>query len=352
MRTRRAARALRTLLALAALRCSAALDTSGYAPPGGDDDNVAGGRVRVGAGVPGVTCAASASDLAPLLSVTLEPDVAAWRPGGAAAGAAGTGGEGAPFRIDAFERLVREGANRFEGERLVLIHNNSRYYFAHARASAVAARRGSTPEASVPFVSPWVSATQWWFEEAVAVWNMTFPGARLPAACCVRALRCEHPAKRMRWRVHARVDPNLPLRAPAFIACPCRHADCVFHMDVNDEGYCVPPRVCAAPSFAFWRAAGSGATDILLPYLLGVNHRRVGRSVRHRTTFVRLFVRSFNHACGCDVLTRARSVCARAAHASPLRAARTTCRGRRRRRARSSAAAATSTRARSSSWTR
>jgi hypothetical protein len=43
-------------------------------------------------------------------------------------------------------------------------------------------------------------------------------------------------------------------------------------MDINDNGYCVPPRVCAAPSFALWREDGSGATDILLPYMLGVNH--------------------------------------------------------------------------------
>jgi hypothetical protein len=177
-------RALRALLALAALRCSAAHGTSGYAPPGDDAAAAAGGAapVRVGAGVPGVACAASAADLAPLLRDTLEPDVAAWRPGGAAAVAAaavyaGANATVAPFRMDAFERLVRDGASRYDGERLVLIHNNSWYHFAHARAAAVVTRRGAMPEDSVTFVSPWVSATQWWFEEAVAVWNMSFPGA-------------------------------------------------------------------------------------------------------------------------------------------------------------------------------
>ena len=46
-------------------------------------------------------------------------------------------------------------------------------------------------------------------------------------------------------------------------------------MDVQDEGYCAPPRVCPAPSFAFWRKEGTKSTDILLPFMVGTNHRRV-----------------------------------------------------------------------------
>jgi hypothetical protein len=166
------------LLALLALHCVAAFETSGYAP--GDGAPAGGGRpfVRVGDGVPGVRCAESAAELAPLLAVTLAPDIATWQRSGAGASAA-------PYTLADWAELVRAGADRYDGERLVLIHNNSWYYYAHARASAVSTPRGLTPEASVPFVSLWVSATQWWFEEAVSAWNMTFPGA----SSCVRVPR-------------------------------------------------------------------------------------------------------------------------------------------------------------------
>lgn len=165
------------LLALLALCRVAACDTSGYASGGDDADR--GPPVRVGDGVAGIQCAQSAAELAPLLAVTLEPDVAAWRRSGGGAAAA-------PYTLADWEELVRGGADQYDGERLVLIYNNSWYYYMHARASAVATPRGATPEAVVLFVTSWVTATQWWFEEAVTAWNMTFPGAR---CCLARRLR-------------------------------------------------------------------------------------------------------------------------------------------------------------------
>lgn len=205
---------LARMLALLALRCVKTHDTSGYAT---GPDTVSGRpAVRVGDGVPGVHCAQSAAELAPLFAVTLEPDVALWRNRSAAS----------PYTVADWHKLVNSGADNHDGERLVLIHNNSWYYFLHGRASAVASPRGPTPESNVPFVSSWVTATQWWFEEAVTAWNMTFP-------------------------------------------------DCVFHMDVSDAGFCVPPRVCAAPSLAFWRDVSREATDIMVPYMVGINHRYV-----------------------------------------------------------------------------
>ena len=176
----RAEQALLTLFALccvaAQLRGCAAHDISGYAPAnegsaaavGADSLPLLG--VRVGDGVPGVQCAESAAELAPLLAATLEPDIATWQ-------RSSDGAPAAAYTIADFEALVRGGADRYDGERLVLIYNNSWYYFKHARASAVATPRGATPETQVPHVTTWVTATQWWFEEAVSVWNMTFPGA-------------------------------------------------------------------------------------------------------------------------------------------------------------------------------
>ncbi len=150
---------------LAVLALSGAYaDTSGYAPAGNGAGNAT--SVRVGDGVPGVKCAEGAADLAPLLAVTLEPDIATWQRSGSAA-----------YTMADWQALVRSGADRFNGERLVLIHNNSWYYFEHALASAVVTPRGATPETTVEHVSSWVTATQWWFEHAVSSWNMTFPGA-------------------------------------------------------------------------------------------------------------------------------------------------------------------------------
>ena len=181
-----AERALLTLFAVCCVAVQlsgcAAHDTSGYAPANGGStaavgaDNLPLVGVRVGDGVPGIRCAENAVDLAPLLAATLEPDIAAWQRSSDSATAA-------PYTIADWEALVRGGADRFGGERLVLIYNNSWYYFKHVQVSAVATPRGATPETTVPFVTSWVTATQWWFEEAVSAWNMTFPGA--PQSRCM-----------------------------------------------------------------------------------------------------------------------------------------------------------------------
>lgn len=168
------------LLMLLALCCAAAQETSGYGPRNDAVDASGRPAVRVGAGVPGVHCAETAEELAPLMAVTLEADLAKWRRN---------------YTMTDFERLVTESGLRDwrQGERLVLIHNNSWYYYAHKQEAAVALPRGPTPEDRVhvtQFVHPWITATQWWFEEAVSAWNMTFPGAQRSRSCAALCLTC------------------------------------------------------------------------------------------------------------------------------------------------------------------
>jgi hypothetical protein len=183
---RRASRAPRPLaaaaLALVAAvllhaprRAAAQIETAGY-DNAGDTPGDAGPRVSVSNALPdGTRCAETVEEMAPLFAQMLTPDVADWtHPPGEAAGAPPK-----RYNISDFQEFVAHGGAN-PGQ-LVLIHNNSWYYFAHARAAqgGVVARRAATPEEREEGDNhPWVTAMHWWFEEAVTAWGWTCPGAR------------------------------------------------------------------------------------------------------------------------------------------------------------------------------
>ena len=197
-------------------------ETAGYASPVSTAPGDSGPFVTVADVLPdGTRCAETVEELAPLLALTLTPDIDAWAfpNGGAAAGAARV-----RYNISDFQAFVaHDHANRGE---LVMIHDNRMYYFGQ-RGDSVVARRAPTPEDRIQFeVHAWIGAMQWWFDEAVTAWGWTFP-------------------------------------------------DCVFHYDVRDGNVCGNGHRCAAPTFTLWRQAGRDA-DIMVPYMYGVNHRRAG----------------------------------------------------------------------------
>ena len=108
----------------------------------------------------------------------------------------------------------------YGGERIILIKNNTWIYplYKIKRFDPV------TPDDYPPEgVTAWVTATHWWFNHARDEWGFNFP-------------------------------------------------DVVFHMDVNDEGYCLSPDRCPAPSLALWKT--EDMSDILVPYMVGINHSR------------------------------------------------------------------------------
>lgn len=120
------------------------------------------------------------------------------------------------FDLEDFKQLVSRGASRYGGERIILIKNNTWIYplYKIKRFDPV------TPDDYPPEgVTAWVTATHWWFNHARDEWGFNFP-------------------------------------------------DVVFHMDVNDEGYCLSPDRCPAPSLALWKT--EDMSDILVPYMVGL----------------------------------------------------------------------------------
>jgi hypothetical protein len=58
-----------------------------------------------------------------------------------------------------------------------------------------------------------------------------------------------------------------------------RGADAVFHYDVRDHNTCMLRR-CSVPSLSLWREAGD--SDIMVPYMYGINHRCAAAAPRSR----------------------------------------------------------------------
>jgi hypothetical protein len=162
---------LAAALCASLLRPAAASDMAGYAPPEAEaaGGNASAPRVRVGSVAD--SCTGEEADLAPLLALTLDRDIAAWR---ARAGAAGA------FAPAQFEALARGAWDPGHSYRLVMIHNNSWLFFAHCNASCIDPPRAAGPEAqaAADCSAGWGDSARWWFQTAVQDWGWSFPGAR------------------------------------------------------------------------------------------------------------------------------------------------------------------------------
>lgn len=221
-------------------RYVSAHDTGGYAhddPPLGNGTNGTSSAPRVVSRSADTACATTDTELLPLYERTLFRDLDAWR-------------LGAPYTRDHFKALIQAGADRYGGERIVLIRNGTWFYPLHTDPASILFDP-IAPDGSGAFtangVTTWVSATHWYFNHFARAWGIEFP-------------------------------------------------DCVFHFDVNDTPFCGDGRACPAPSFAFWKerrpypgapagvpgvpgAPGVGgpwaqaaSPDILVPHMIGANH--------------------------------------------------------------------------------